>query len=117
MVFWRRRLIRGFLAPVAVGSLFCSPVIGHAQPASQPAPSAPPKVPVSVAPVLRKDVPNFLRGLGTVQALQTVQLRSQVDGVLLQVPVTEGQDVKQGEVLAIIDPRPYKAALDAAMAR
>ena len=50
-------------------------------------------------------------------ALQTVQLRSQVDGVLLKVPVTEGQDVKQGDVLAIIDPRPYQATLDAAIAR
>jgi multidrug efflux system membrane fusion protein len=40
-----------------------------------------------------------------------------VDGVLLKVPVTEGQDVKKGEVLAIIDPRPYQAALDAAIAR
>ncbi|HEX3994499.1 MAG TPA: biotin/lipoyl-binding protein, partial [Acetobacteraceae bacterium] len=73
-------------------------------------------MPVSVAPVVRKDVPNYLRGLGTVLALQTVQLRSEVDGVLLKVPVTEGQDVRQGEVLAIIDPRPYKAALDAAAA-
>lgn len=74
-------------------------------------------MPVSVAPVTRKDVPEYLPGLGTVQALQTVQLRSQVDGVLLNVPVTEGQEVKEGEVLALIDPRPYKAALDAAVAR
>jgi multidrug efflux system membrane fusion protein len=74
-------------------------------------------VPVSVAPVVRKDVPNYLRGLGTVLALQTVQLRSEVDGVLQKVPVTEGQDVRQGDVLAIIDPRPYQAALDAAIAR
>jgi multidrug efflux system membrane fusion protein len=74
-------------------------------------------VPVSVAPVARKDVPNYLRGLGTVLALQTVQLRSQVDGVLLKVPVTEGQDVKEGAVLAVIDPRPYQAALDAAVAQ
>ena len=80
-------------------------------------PAGPPMVPVSVTPVARKDVPIFLRGLGTVLALQTVQLRSQVDGVLLKVPVTEGQDVKQGDVLAIIDPRPYQALLDAAIAR
>jgi multidrug efflux system membrane fusion protein len=77
----------------------------------------PPTVPVSVAPVVRKDVPDYLRGLGTVLALQTVQLRSEVDGVLMKVPVTEGQDVKQGDVLAIIDPRPYQAALDAAIAQ
>jgi multidrug efflux system membrane fusion protein len=49
--------------------------------------------------------------------MQTVQLRSEVDGVLMKVPVTEGQDVKQGDVLAIIDPRPYQAALDAAIAQ
>ncbi len=82
-----------------------------------PSSAGPPTVPVSVSPVARKDVPIYLRGLGTVLALQTVQVRSQVDGVLLKVPVTEGQDVKQGDVLAIIDPRPYQAALDAAIAR
>ena len=88
-----------------------------AQGTGAPAVSAgPPTVPVSVSPVARKDVPYYLRGLGTVLALQTVQLRSEVDGVLLKVPVTEGQDVKEGTVLAIIDPRPYQAALDAAIA-
>jgi len=88
-----------------------------AQGTPAPGPAGPPTVPVSVAPVARKDVPDYLHGLGTVLALQTVQLRSQVDGVLLNVPVTEGQEVKQGDVLAVIDPRPYKAALDAAIAR
>jgi len=82
-----------------------------------PPPAGPPIIPVSAVPVIRKDVPNYLRGLGTVLALQTVQLRSEVDGVLLKVPVTEGQDVKQGDVLAIIDPRPYQAALDVSIAR
>ena len=62
-------------------------------------------------------MPIWLRGLGTVQALQTVQLRSRVDGTLLTVPVAEGQDVKQGDVLAVIDPRPYQAILDAAVAK
>jgi multidrug efflux system membrane fusion protein len=79
--------------------------------------SAPRSVPVSASPVIRKDVPLMLRGLGTVLANQTVQLRSEVDGVLQKVPVTEGQDVKEGDVLAIIDPRPYQAALDAAIAQ
>ena len=93
------------------------PVPGFAQTPPGQSPPGPPTVPVSVAPVVRKDVPEYLRGLGTVLALQTVQLRSQVDGVLLNVPVTEGQEVKQGDVLAVIDPRPFKAALDAATAR
>jgi multidrug efflux system membrane fusion protein len=100
---------------LAVASQLPAPAVGQSAPAQSLA--GPPTVPVSVAPVARKDVPDYLRGLGTVLALQTVQLRSQVDGVLLKVPVTEGQEVKQGDVLAIIDPRPYKAALDAAMAR
>jgi multidrug efflux system membrane fusion protein len=105
-----------WIAPFAVAALTLGPICAQAQ-TTPPAPSAPPTVPVSVAPVARKDVPYFLRGLGTAAALQTVQLRSQVDGVLLKVPVTEGQDVKKGDVLAIIDPRPFQAALDAAMAR
>jgi multidrug efflux system membrane fusion protein len=103
-----------WIVPFAVAALTQLPPAAHAQTAP---PTAPPMVPVSVAPVVRKDVPNYLRGLGTAAALQTVQLRSQVDGVLLKVPVTEGQDVKQGDVLAIIDPRPYQATLDAAIAR
>jgi multidrug efflux system membrane fusion protein len=117
MVFWRRRLTATWLALLSLAALFQLPAPTFAQSAPAQTPSGPPTVPVSVAPVARKDVPNYLRGLGTVLALQTVQLRSQVDGVLLNVPVTEGQEVKQGEVLAVIDPRPYKAALDAALAR
>lgn len=87
-----------------------------ASPATPPA-SGPTGVPVSVAPVQRKDVPIWLRGLGLVQAFNAVQLRSRVDGTLTQVPVTEGQEVKQGDLLAVIDPRPYQAALDAALAK
>jgi multidrug efflux system membrane fusion protein len=80
------------------------------------APDDPP-VPVSVARVIRQDVPIWLRGLGTVQANYSVQLRPRVDGTLTEVPVAEGQDVKQGDLLAVIDPRPYKAVLDAALAK
>jgi membrane fusion protein, multidrug efflux system len=83
-----------------------------AQPARQD-----PAVPVTVINASRQDVPIWLRGLGTVQAFYAVQLRPRVDGTLTQVPVKEGQDVKQGDLLAVIDPRPYQAALDAAVAK
>jgi len=76
-----------------------------------------PRVPVTVVKTLRQDVPIWLRGLGTVQAYYAVALRPRVDGTLTQVPVTEGQDVKQGALLAVIDPRPYQAVLDAAQAK
>jgi membrane fusion protein, multidrug efflux system len=72
---------------------------------------------VSVAKVERQDVPVWLSGLGTVQALNTVTVRARVDGTLMQVPVTEGQLVKQGTLLAVIDPRPYQAVLDQAIAK
>ncbi len=80
-------------------------------------PKASSAVPVSIAKAERQDVPVWLRGIGTVQALNTVTVRARVDGTLMQVPVTEGQMVKQGTLLAVIDPRPYQAALDQATAK
>jgi multidrug efflux system membrane fusion protein len=74
-------------------------------------------VAVSVVPVSRQDVPVYLTGLGTVQALLTVGIHAQVDGKLQDVFFKEGQRVKKGEVLAKIDPRLYQAALDQAKAR
>ena len=74
-------------------------------------------VPVTVSSVTRRDVPLWLRGLGTVQAYLGVQLRPRVDGTLMDVPVTEGQDVKKGALLAVIDPRPYQAVLDGVLAK
>lgn len=76
-----------------------------------------PVVPVTVTKAIRRDVPIFLRGLGTVQAYYAVQLRPRVDGTLTEVPVKEGQNVKRGDLLAVIDPRPYQAVLDAALAK
>ncbi len=76
-----------------------------------------PGMPVSVAKAERRDVPVYLAGLGTVQSNNVVQVRAQVDGTLIGVPVQEGQELKAGEVLARIDPRPYQAALDQAMAK
>ena len=80
------------------------------------APQVPP-VPVTVATSAMSDVPVYLRGIGVVQAQNSVEVHPQVGGVLISVPVREGQDVKKGDTLAVIDPRPYKAALDKAQAQ
>ena len=80
-------------------------------------PSAPPAIPVDTASATNRDIPVYLSGLGTVQALNTVTITSRVDGQLQKVAFTEGQDVKAGDVLAQIDPRPFKAALDQAIAK
>jgi multidrug efflux system membrane fusion protein len=76
-----------------------------------------PAVPVSVAAAARADVPVLLGGIGTVQAFNTVTIRTQVDGQLTQVLFTEGQKVSAGDVLAIIDPRLFQAAYDEATAK
>jgi membrane fusion protein, multidrug efflux system len=74
-------------------------------------------VPVSIATASRQDVPIYLTGLGTVQALFTIAIHAQVDGKLQEVFFKEGQRVKKGDVLAKIDPRLYQAALDQAKAK
>jgi multidrug efflux system membrane fusion protein len=76
-----------------------------------------PAVPVTVAPVARRDVPILLQGLGTVAASNTVAIHSQVDGKLQSVNFTEGQEVHAGDILAVIDPRTFRAALDQAVAK
>jgi multidrug efflux system membrane fusion protein len=74
-------------------------------------------VPVSVALTARRDLPVYLTGLGTVQASFTVRIHPQVDGKLQEVLFAEGQRVKKGDVLAKIDPRLFRAALDLAKAK
>ncbi len=68
-------------------------------------------IPVVVAPAQTADFPVYLTGLGTVTPLATVTVRSRVDGQLLRVDFKEGQLVKEGEVLAEIDPRPFQVQL------
>jgi multidrug efflux system membrane fusion protein len=90
----------------------------------QPAKSAPRQAPTAIVPAVpvtagaaeTKNVPVYLTGLGTVQAFNTVVVKVRVDGQLDKVAFTEGQDVKAGDLLAQIDPRPYQAALDQAKA-
>jgi multidrug efflux system membrane fusion protein len=73
-------------------------------------------VTVQTALATLANVPQYLEGLGTVQAFNTVTITARVDGQLQAVSFTEGQSVKQGDLLAQIDPRPYQAALDLAAA-
>ena len=74
-------------------------------------------MPVVAGKVEQKDTPIYLDGLGTVQAFNTVTVHTRVDGELQKVLFTEGQDVKTGDLLAVIDPRPFQAALDQAIAK
>jgi multidrug efflux system membrane fusion protein len=74
-------------------------------------------VPVVAGVVEKKDVPIYLDGLGTVQAFNTVTVKARVDGTLDKVVFSEGQDVKQGDLLAQIDVRPYQASYDQAVAK
>jgi membrane fusion protein, multidrug efflux system len=77
--------------------------------AAAPVPAA---VPVVAATVTGKDVPIYLRGIGTVIAYNTDVVRSQIQGQIVQIAFTEGQTVKAGDLLAQIDPRPYQAQIE-----
>ena len=78
---------------------------------------APAAVPVTVVSPVREDVPILARAIGTVQAFQSVLVRARVDGTLDKILFTEGQQVRPGDLLAQLDPRPYQAVLDQAIAK
>ena len=68
-------------------------------------------IPVRVAPAVKGDFPLYYKALGTVTALNTINVRSRVGGELMKISFEEGQMVKAGDLLAEIDPRPYQNAL------
>jgi membrane fusion protein, multidrug efflux system len=80
------------------------------------APTAKPAIRVETATATRMNVPIYLEGLGTVQAFYTVTIKARVDGQLEKVGFVEGQTVAKDSLIAQIDPRPYQAALDQAIA-
>lgn len=92
-----------------------NPSQSQTQATSSRGPSGP--VPVTIGDVTKRDVPVYLDGLGTVQASNTVAIHSQLDGKLQSVNFVEGQLVHKGDVLAVVDPRPFQAALDQAKAK
>ena len=81
-----------------------------------PATTGPPPVPVVAEPVKSGTVPIYLRGIGTVQAYNTDTIRAQIQGQITQIAFKEGQTVHAGDLLAQIDPRPFQAQLDQALA-
>ncbi|WP_268799775.1 efflux RND transporter periplasmic adaptor subunit [Pseudomonas huanghezhanensis] len=100
----------GVLALVAIG------VWTYTRPAHVKV-SAPVAVPVRVVNVVQEDVPRFVTGIGSVLSLQSVTIRPQVDGILTKLLVKEGQQVKAGDLLATLDDRSIRAALEQAKAQ
>jgi len=105
---------------LAAALLLCLPGCGNSPSKTQAASKGPGRgaqsIPVAVAKADRRDVPIYLTGLGSVEAFNTVVIKSRIDGQLVQVAFREGQMVRQGELLAVIDPRPYEVALQQAEA-
>ena len=109
-------LTSSVLLLIAIVSTLSSSSCSNANSKSAQASVPPPSIPVAVAPAEQQDFPVYLSGLGSVQASNTVSLKSRVDGQIVQIAFKEGQFVKQGELLLVIDPRPYQVALEQAEA-
>ncbi len=86
--------------------------LGGTDAKAQGKPPSGPAVPVTQAVAEARDMPIYVRGIGTVQAYNTVVVKSRVDGQIVKVDFTEGQEVKAGDLLFEIDPRPFQDALD-----
>lgn len=111
-----------FLRLAALSVLFILTAVFTACSTSSSSPSAAranamQAVQVTVASAQKQDLPIYLTGLGSIQAYYTVSVKSRVDGQLVDVRFKEGQFVKQGDLLAVIDPRPYQVALEQAQAQ
>jgi multidrug efflux system membrane fusion protein len=87
----------------------------HAEPAAA-APLGGPLVPVTAGVAKAENVPIFAQGLGTVQSINAVNIKSRIDGQVEKAFFTDGDEVKQNDPLFLIDPRPYQAVLDQAQA-
>jgi membrane fusion protein, multidrug efflux system len=109
----RKRTLLGAAALAVIGLVTWRMLHKPANAASRTGPAP---IAVQIAKVGHTDVPIYLQGLGTVQAFYTVTVTARVDGEIQKIAFTEGQEVKKGDLLAQIDPRPNQAAYEQAVA-
>jgi membrane fusion protein, multidrug efflux system len=110
-----RSVIYAVAAVVAVGVVIFALRFLDSQPAAQINANA--AVPVTAAVAIREDVPTIVSVLGTVQSIDIVSVQARVNGPIVKLEFTPGQDVKENQELFLIDPRPYQAVLDQAQAQ
>ncbi len=108
----KRRGVIGIAIAIVLCALLAACSQGNSGTGRKAHANGPPSaVPVGVATVKERDFPVYLTGLGSVQAFNTVSLKSRVDGQIMQVNFQEGQEVRKGDLLIVIDERPFKVAL------
>lgn len=108
---------RRFFGRAAAGALILPLLLAlGACTAKKEAPKAKPSVPVTVATAVQKNVPVQIRAIGNVEPYNSVSIKAQINGQIDRVHFREGQDVRKGELLFSIDPRPFEAALKQAEA-
>src|ERR1700693_4397356 len=110
MVLFSRALALFALAAVCAFFSACSSSADGKQQKAQAA--GPRSVSVAIAQVQRQDVPVYLTGLGAATSVNTANIKSRVDGQIMKVNFQEGQNVKEGDLLILIDARPYEVQLE-----
>jgi multidrug efflux system membrane fusion protein len=108
---WKRRILLLVLAAAGVAGLWAGVERNDSAPAASAPQAGASAVPITEGQAETRDVPIWLSGIGSVQPLNAVTVKVRVDGQLDRVAFTEGQDVHKGDVLAQIDPRPFRAQL------
>jgi len=103
--------------PILLFAIFATSCSQSSRTPSTARANVPQTVPVTVALAQQEDLPIYLNGLGSVLAFYTVNVKSRIDGQLVDVKFREGEFVRKGDLLAVIDPRPYQVQLDQAQAQ